>query len=486
MVSVRNTSQPSQTVPTPAHEAQGTDNNAEKRMLSDRQDAPKGPSGTPGSEGLDPSRRTPAALRAGLSQHEAAMRSRIETGTAPTARSEAVPDDLAGVLRSGFADRTAQLAADDPAAFAAIAEQAFGSKGQSVADAARAGTLPEPANIRFVDRETLQGADGAYAPDGGGTVYLARDLQDEPATLQRVYDEEAAHHLDRALGGPDATGDEGQVFAAGLARGAPLEAEALAAARAEKDTSTILVDGREVQVENSLLDVFNLAASAASWIPGVGDAASIVSAAVNAAAGNYPAALLDVISVIPGVGDAIGSAGKLLLQNRLSRELASELAGQLARHGPRLKEGIVAALHKARSSNMISRSQFDTLVGTLDRQVDELAELARRAARIPNRNFNGISTQQWDHIHNRHITGLRPDGTPYPDSPDLFPSGTSRADIEAAARDVIENGNRITEDVQRQLQSFERTISVQGQRMRVRAIVDQDTGLLHTIHPVSR
>jgi hypothetical protein len=392
-------------------------------------------------------------------------------------------------LRQGFGRSTRDLAGRDPAAFDALAEQAFGTKGPAVAEAARADRLPQPAQVRFVDRETLNGSNGAYSPDNGGTVFLANDLRSDPAALQRVYDEEAAHHLDAAFGGADSRGDEGQIFAQGLAQGGPLTDADLAAARAENDRSTITVDGRSVEVENSrwnAMDVFNLATSAASWIPGAGDAVSIVSAAVNVGVGNYPAALFDVVSLVPGVGDAIGSAGKLLLQNRLSRELAGELARGLQQHGPRLIEGITSALQRARSSGLISRQQYEQITGSLRRQIDDAIESARRATRTPHRAMDGISTQRWDHVHQRHLTGRQADGRPWPDNPDLFAAGTTRAQLEEAARDVVAHGQRVSDDVQGRLQTFERVITVNGRRDRVRVVVDQDTDMLHTIFPVRR
>jgi hypothetical protein len=288
-------------------------------------------------------------------------------------------------LYQGFSDQTHKLATENPDAFNAISQQAFGNKGKELCGIAQRNDLPQPANIRFVDRATLLGSDGAYSPDNDGTVYLAKDLMNQPEMLQQVYNEEAAHHIDNVLGGPDSKGDEGEIFAGGLNKGRTLDAQEYEAASGQNDMTTINVDGKQLEVENRLsaLDIFNLATSAASWIPGAGDAVALASAAVNAAAGNYVGALMDIISLVPGVGDAIGTAGKLLIQNRLGREAAGELLKGLERYGPKLKSGIQDALNSAKQRGIISAKQHRDLSTTLQKQLDEVTTQARKAAGNP-------------------------------------------------------------------------------------------------------
>ena len=360
-------------------------------------------------------RRSSTELQASRTQDAARLRAHIERQpTTRTDTSTAVSSRTANSLRNGFAQSTADLAQRDPAAFAALGKQAFGDKAGDLVARAQNGDLPQPANIKFVDRGTLNGSDGAYSPEDGGTVYLARDLQFDPEALQRTYNEEAAHHIDHALGGPDSAGDEGQIFAEGLARGGPLDAASLASARADNDKSTITVDGRQIEVENrwTALDIFNLATSAASWIPGAGDAVSLVSAGVNVAAGNYPAALFDVISMVPGIGDAIGSSGKLLLQNRLSRELAIELAEGLTKYGGRLKDGITQALRAAERNGVIGAETANSIIRTLDDQISQAVEMARRTvnpnARTDLRWGNPRSRPTFGHTFSQHGQRVRP------------------------------------------------------------------------------
>jgi hypothetical protein len=67
---------------------------------------------------------------------------------------------------------------------------------------------------------------------------------------------------------------------------------------------------------------------------------------------------------------------------------------------------------------------------------------------------------------------------------DLFESGTTRAQIEEAARILIEKGTRIT-DPSKRLQVFEKVIKVNGKRDLVRITVDSgDANRVITIFPV--
>lgn len=185
--------------------------------------------------GLD----TPRALSA-IALGEAA---RLAAASAPGQR--AVVD---------YQARTQRLALDDPAAFGAILDQSFGGKLDEMSraaliDAARAGELPAPVEIRFVGDDVLGGALGAYSAANGGTIYLNESLRNDSAALRAVFAQEMGHHLDVVLGGPDMAGDEGRVFAAGLEKGGVLSADELASASAVNDAGVIMVDGKPVDVE---------------------------------------------------------------------------------------------------------------------------------------------------------------------------------------------------------------------------------------------
>jgi len=148
-------------------------------------------------------------------------------------------------------------AQQDPAGFRASLEAAFGGKASpaeldQLLDMALAGKLPMPDNIEFVDAGSLgANAKGAYSSENGGTLYLDRSLLSNPDKLQDVFNEELGHHLDAHLGGADAAGDEGAIFAQTLKDG-PVSTSELAALRSENDSGVVWLDGRSVRVEFSM------------------------------------------------------------------------------------------------------------------------------------------------------------------------------------------------------------------------------------------
>ncbi len=104
------------------------------------------------------------------------------------------------------------------------------------------------------------------------------------------------------------------------------------------------------------------------------------------------------------------------------------------------------------------------------------------AKRIPNRDTprieDGNAKEGWIHIDARHVTGNDPkaDG-------DLFAPGTTRAQIEQAARTLVKKGLRTT-DPSKQMQIFEKVITVNGVTENVMVLVDSDDGnRVITIYP---
>ena len=172
-------------------------------------------------------------------------------GGAGGAAARGAPD---GLLRELLAELGAR-AARDPEGLGGLLGAAFGARAEGFAGwalAARlaAGDVPRPA-LRVVGGETLPaGARGAYSAEGGGTVFVHRELLGDPAALRAVLAEELGHHLDRQLGPGDAAGDEGVVFARLVAGERPGRGE-LAALRAEDDRGR-LRDGRAVEFDLSL------------------------------------------------------------------------------------------------------------------------------------------------------------------------------------------------------------------------------------------
>lgn len=100
---------------------------------------------------------------------------------------------------------------------------------------------------RFVSDAVLRGNHAAYDAQSG-TILLNEKLATNPKQLADYYAEEAGHHLDTFFGQGDAVGDEGQLLRHALA-GESLSATEIAAIRAEDDSGTIVVDGKEVAVE---------------------------------------------------------------------------------------------------------------------------------------------------------------------------------------------------------------------------------------------
>ena len=103
--------------------------------------------------------------------------------------------------------------------------------------------------------------------------------------------------------------------------------------------------------------------------------------------------------------------------------------------------------------------------------------------RIPHRTEprieDGNLHEGWIHIESRHITGNHPNGPG-----DLFAPGTTRKQIEEAAKILVKKGTRIS-DPSRRIQTFEKVIKVNGKRDLVRVIVDSDDfNRVITIFPV--
>jgi hypothetical protein len=177
-----------------------------------------------------------------------------KTPAAGLAKADPQQKQVATQLGEELRRQAAELASSSPAQLEKVLNQIYGDKAspgqisQLVQQAAQ-GQLPLPANVRLVDPATLQGNNAAYSPENGGTVLLNRDLLKDPRALAAAFTEEAGHHLDKALGGKDSKGDEGQLFLQALQGGGRLTAEQLAAGRADRDAGAVRLDGRQVPVE---------------------------------------------------------------------------------------------------------------------------------------------------------------------------------------------------------------------------------------------
>ncbi|MEL6814795.1 MAG: hypothetical protein AAFP03_08270 [Cyanobacteria bacterium J06598_3] len=100
-------------------------------------------------------------------------------------------------------------------------------------------------------------------------------------------------------------------------------------------------------------------------------------------------------------------------------------------------------------------------------------------AAVPWRGVPHIDNERWTHIESRHVTG-----TVVREKNDLFAPGTTREQLEEAAQEVVATGTRISQPSE-PLQTFEERVIINGQRDRVRVIIDTTrNGRVHSMFPV--
>ncbi|NNA07159.1 RHS repeat protein, partial [Pseudomonas lundensis] len=100
--------------------------------------------------------------------------------------------------------------------------------------------------------------------------------------------------------------------------------------------------------------------------------------------------------------------------------------------------------------------------------VDPLG-LAGRKTSKPRIEF-GNHKEGWQHIDERHISGTHPSG-----AGDLFPEGTTKEQILKVCECLVKKGARIS-DPNRQIQTFEKRVKVNGRKDRVRGVFDSEDG----------
>ncbi|MFK7856760.1 MAG: hypothetical protein AB8B79_21765, partial [Granulosicoccus sp.] len=179
------------------------------------------------------------------------------------AANAAVANDSSGLeaAKSAMQDNLKQMASD-PKAFHEAMKKSFGeSYDRSAAETIRQQVLNDDFSwmpeIRVVDESVLQDqsgiqgagqAFGAYSSEND-TIYISQQLLDsDPAKATQILTEEVGHALDARLNTSDAAGDEGDIFAR-LVGGEEISSAQLSALKAENDSGTIIVDGKEVEVE---------------------------------------------------------------------------------------------------------------------------------------------------------------------------------------------------------------------------------------------
>lgn len=230
-----------------------------------------------------------------------------------SARSSAASQEQ---VKSAFQEEFAAKAANKQE-FDAFMQQVFGDKydktmAEQFRQQALAGDFSFLPDVKFVDAETLHGANGAYSAEEG-VVYINKDMAaSDPAKAAQTFVEEAGAHLDAKLNTVDTQGDEGEMFRRVLS-GEQLTQQQINEIRADDDHGTITVDGKQVQVE--FWDPFGAISDAAKAVGGaIADGAKAVGGAIVDGAKAVGNAVVDVgkgiYNGVKDVGAGIWGAAK--------------------------------------------------------------------------------------------------------------------------------------------------------------------------------
>ena len=117
------------------------------------------------------------------------------------------------------------------------------------------GDFSDIPSVKVVSSPEIAGANGAFAA-ATDTIYLSKEFLAEnamnPAAVADVLLEEIGHSVDARLNVADSPGDEGAIFGA-IVHGKTFDATDLASLKAEDDSATIHLNGKEIQVEKASL-----------------------------------------------------------------------------------------------------------------------------------------------------------------------------------------------------------------------------------------
>ncbi|WP_242046150.1 MULTISPECIES: LamG-like jellyroll fold domain-containing protein [Calothrix] len=123
-----------------------------------------------------------------------------------------------------------------------------------------AGNFTDIPTIKIINRNAINGANGAFSITTG-KIYLAADFVSQNAqnldAIVAVLLEETGHYIDAQINVADAAGDEGDIFAR-LVQGKSISQQELADLRAEDDTATVTLAGQIVGIEMNNPNHFTL------------------------------------------------------------------------------------------------------------------------------------------------------------------------------------------------------------------------------------
>lgn len=167
-------------------------------------------------------------------------------------------DLLTGQAMSEVYQDLSKFAADPD--FAAKLNVPFGENWDAAAAKALAeawfqGDFSDIPPVKVVSSAEIGGANGAFAA-ATDTIYLSKEFlagnAANPAAVADVLLEEIGHSVDARLNVTDSPGDEGAIFGA-IVQGKTFDATDLASLKAEDDSATIYLNGKEIQVEKASL-----------------------------------------------------------------------------------------------------------------------------------------------------------------------------------------------------------------------------------------
>lgn len=195
----------------------------------------------------------------------------------------------------------------------------------------------------------------------------------------------------------------------------------------------------------------------------------------------------DPVPAPPPTVERTALAREVGLDAGLLTGMSEQIAARLRAIANGLSRDRLTGLRNFLARNLERGRHAEKLAETLEAmEAGELGEFLDGQARVrwePNWRGkphieNGNLAEGWQHIEARHVTGTHPEG-----AGDLFPAGTTRAEVQAAASDVVTRGARVSRPGRR-IQTFETRINIHGQSMRVRVSVDAVDGRVITAHPV--